>query len=296
MSNVDFSIDAIQDDFIDPSFEAEYNLRIRHPERTEVYRDYAERSVITRARNYAKLDVPYGKNETSLLDLFIPESNEPSPLLIFIHGGYWRALDKSIFSFIADEYVSRGIAVAIPNYNLAPKATVSEIVTEVAESVSWLSRNGDFWNYDDNKIIISGHSAGGHMAAKMICRNVMPELQDKVIGYVGLSSLFDLEPLLLTSINLDLNMSKNEAKNLGFHSDEFFEVPMVLAAGGNETSGFLNQSLDFFLALKKYGHNIENITVPQRNHFDLLADFSAMFDPSNHLFNKVLELFKLQSK
>src|SRR3546814_180479 len=149
---------------IDPAHEAQYNLRIRHPERTEIYRNYAQRGMRTRQRTEAVLDLRYGTRKTSILDLFIPKNEATPPLLIFIHGGYWRALDKHDFSFIADAYLAQGVAVAMPNYDLAPLATVSEIVSQVCDSVLWLAGQGRRFGYDDNRIVISGHSAGGNMA------------------------------------------------------------------------------------------------------------------------------------
>src|SRR5699024_1570338 len=131
----------------------------------------------TRSLPTSALDISYGPDATSTLDLFVPKDVKSPPLLIFIHGGYWRALDKHNFSFIADEYVARGIAVAMPNYALAPSATVSEIVEQVRDAVVWLKNNGTAWGYDASRIVISGHSAGGHMAAKIACKEFTPSIK-----------------------------------------------------------------------------------------------------------------------
>lgn len=279
---------------IDPAFEAEYNLRVRHPERTAIYRDYALRSARTRRRPEAKLDLKYGVKTSSVLDLFIPEGDAAPPLLIFVHGGYWRALDKHGFSFIADAYLSHGVAVAIPNYALRPSATLDEIVTEVCDSVSWLAGQGSNLGYDDSRIVISGHSAGAHMAAWAIDRERMPALAGKLLGYVGLSGLFDLEPLLSTSINHDLHLTEQGARKLGLYGDAaLFNVPLLFAVGEQETQGFRRQSLDFSQFCKQNGYGVENMVMPRRNHFNLLVDFTAS-GAANPLFDKTLAMFQIR--
>ncbi|TAL90633.1 MAG: alpha/beta hydrolase [Candidimonas sp.] len=278
---------------IDPAFEVQYNLRVRHPERTAIYRDYASRSARTRRRPEAKLDLKYGVKTSSVLDLFVPEGDTAPPLLIFIHGGYWRALDKRGFSFIADAYLSHGVAVAIPNYALRPSAALDEIVAEACDSVSWLAGQGRNLGYDDSRIVISGHSAGAHMAAWAIDRERMPVLAGKLLGYVGLSGLFDLEPLLSTSINHDLRLTGQEARKLSLYDDAaLFNVPLLFAVGEQETQGFRRQSLDFSQFCKQNGHGVENMVVPRRNHFNLLADFIAS-DTANSLFDKTLAMFQI---
>jgi len=273
---------------IDPEQEAQYNLRARHPEREDIYHSYAHRSARTRRRREARLDLRFGPKPSSVLDLFIPERTPSPPLLVFIHGGYWRALDKHGFSFIADAYLDRGVAVAMPNYTLAPRASVAEIVQEVCEAVSWLTARGPELGYDASRIVVSGHSAGGHMAARVICRDQMPGLSGRVRGYVGLSGLFDLAPLLRTSINRDLRMTESEARALGLYGGAaLYRVPMLFAAGALETDGFRGQSLDFSQFCARQGHQVESLIVPRRNHFDLLNDFSSA---EHALFNKTLDM------
>lgn len=272
--------------------EVDYNLRIRHPERTEIYADYSDQSAHTRSQPTAMLDVSYGLKPNSTVDLFMPQDVASPPLLIFIHGGYWRALDKENFSFIADEYVSRGIAVAIPNYELAPSATVIEIVEQVRDAVVWLKNNGTTLGYDASRIVISGHSAGGHMAAKISCQEFTPEIAGSLLGYVGLSALFELEPLLYTSVNFDLNMTTDDARSLSLYREStLFDIPVVLAVGEHETVGFLRQSLDYSTYLAQAGYDVSNLKMPQRNHFDLLADFAGCSDTGNLLFRKTLAMF-----
>ena len=128
---------------IDSELESHYNLRARHPERGEIYHGFAQRSAATRRGTSAHLDLRYGPEPSSTMDVFISQGSPPAPLLVFIHGGYWRALDKNDFSFVADAYLEAGIAVAMPNYALVPHATVGAIVEvpvhpDVPHVIVWL--------------------------------------------------------------------------------------------------------------------------------------------------------------
>lgn len=273
---------------VDQDYESQYNLRIRHPERGEIYTRYAQRSELTRQRPEARLDLRFGDRPSSSLDLFLPADVEAPPLLIFIHGGYWRALDKHGFSFVADAYLKHGVAVALPNYTLAPLASVREIVLEVCSSLAWLVAQGTELGYDARRIVVSGHSAGGHMAAAATCRGNVPELEGRLLGYVGLSGLFDLAPLLSTSVNLDLGMTPEDVEALRVYGrQDLYDVPMLLASGELETQGFQNQSADFARFCASRGLRVENLIVPGRNHFDILTDFAEAGYP---LFDKTLAM------
>ncbi len=275
---------------IDSALEGSYNLRVRHPERTMIYHDFAERSAVTRQCPTALLDMAYGPAPSSRVDIFLPHGTEPAPLLIFIHGGYWRALDKRDFSFVADAYLAAGIAVAMPNYALAPQVTVSEIVAEVCSGVAWLiGTEGARIGYDANRVVVSGHSAGGHMAASAVRRDRVPSLEGKLRGCVCLSGLFDLEPLLHTSVNRDLHMSSVEARALSLYDADLIDAPLLLAAGALETSGFQDQSLDFAQHCRTGGRAAETMLVAGRNHFDLVDEFA---DPHSILFDKTLALLR----
>ncbi len=273
---------------INSTHEGNYNLRIRHPERTEIYHDYAERSAVTRRQPTALLDIPFGSTPSSRVDIFLPDTPTPAPLLIFIHGGYWRALDKRDFSFVADAYLAAGVAVAMPNYALAPQASVSEIVAEVCAGIAWLAgAEGSRLGYDASRILVSGHSAGGHMAATAVRSDRIPLLEGKLRGCVCLSGLFDLEPLLHTSVNHDLHMTSAEARALSVYDAELIDAPLLLAAGGLETVGFQEQSLGFARHCRARGRAAEAMLVAGRNHFDLVDEFA---DSGSSLFRKTLGL------
>lgn len=274
---------------IDSALEDSYNLRARHPERGAIYQGFAQRSAVTRRQPWARLDLRYGPQPGSTVDIFVPDTPKPAPLLVFIHGGYWRALDKNGFSFIADAYRAAGVAVAIPNYTLVPHASVSAIVDQVCAGMEWLLDQAGSLGCDPGRVLVSGHSAGGHMAAIVACPDRVPALKGRLRGCVCLSGLFDLEPLLHTSVNSDLNMTLTEARALDVYATELADVPLLFVAGELETAGFRAQSVEFARHCAARGRTAESMLVPGRNHFDLVGEFA---DPGSALFARTLALLR----
>lgn len=273
---------------VDEALDREYALRRRHPEREEIYADYTLRSAMSRCSPMARLNIPYGPGVTSTLDLFLPEGVDRPPLLVFIHGGYWRALDKAIFSFIADTYVAHGVAVAIPNYALAPSVTVGTILDEVCEAVDWLRGAGAAaYAYDSDRIVLSGHSAGGHMASFACMRERWPGPAEALRGCVSISGVFDLRPLVHTTINHDLGLSAEDALALSVAPERIHAAPLLVAVGALETDGFRWQTDDFVQRCRSVGLAAEGMHVAGRNHFDVLNDFA---DPGHDLFQRTLAL------
>lgn len=272
----------------DPLLDREYALRRRHPERDDIYADYTIRSAMSRCSTAARLNIPYGDKHTSTLDLFLPETVNAPPLLVFIHGGYWRALDKAIFSFIADTYVERGVAVAMPNYALAPAASVSDIVEEVCLAIEWLRNEGAAqYGFDPDHMVLSGHSAGGHMASYACIRKQWKDDGRPPQGCVSISGVFDLRPLIQTTINNDLKMSLAEAESLSVTADRLPTTPVLAAVGALETDGFIGQTTNFVERCKAAGLNATSMLVDGRNHFDVLNDFA---DPEHELFQQTLAM------
>lgn len=277
---------------IDLALEANYSLRSRHPERGAVYDAFAHDSAELRRRPNAVVDVAFGDKPTSRLDIFLPETPAGAPLFVFIHGGYWRALDKSIFSFIARHYVELGVAVALPNYALAPAAPLPEIINEVCQSVHWLRTVGAAqWGYDAGHIVLSGHSAGGHMAMYAASeKNPYAANESPVAGVVSLSGIFDLAPLLSTSINNDLRITAGQALNYSVQPADVTSPALILAAGALETEGFRQQSETFSRGCEERGLNTRSMLVPGRTHFDILAELAEpaypLFAATRHLLGK----------
>ena len=266
------------------ALEREYNLRVRHPERTHVYQRFAQASARLRAAWPGFAAHRYGSGERALIDFFPAQTDKPAPLLLFIHGGYWRALDRENFSFLARPWLEHGIHVAMPGYDLAPAMTVSQIVDQVRAARDWLLLHADALRIDATRILVSGHSAGGHLGALVLAN----EPHWRACGLVGLSGLYDLRPLLATSVNRDIRLDPPEAARL---SPTLLAAPHAVrylcAVGGAETMGFRQQSIDYAQVLSNQGHDARCLVVGERTHFDILDD---MADRNAPLFRHAIDL------
>jgi arylformamidase len=144
-------------------YESAYNPRLVVPQYADHFERWRKKSATARAALSGYLDVPYGSHSMQKLDIFRARGQSRA-LLVFIHGGYWRGLDKSDHSFIAAPFVERGVTVALLNYALAPSVHVQDIVLQVLQGCAWLFRNGVNFGAPAGKLFVAGHSAGGHLA------------------------------------------------------------------------------------------------------------------------------------
>jgi arylformamidase len=254
---------------IDEGFEAQYALRKRHPERDDIYRDHLQRSAALRAAGNRRLDVRYGTGPRCLLDVF--PAGEGAPVFFFIHGGYWRALDKSYVSFIAEHYRNAGMTVVMPSYDLVPAVRVHEIVEQVRAAFDWTLSH-----LAPQRVVVSGHSAGGQLAA-MLALDQAIKGGGPIVGLVGVSGAFDLRPLLKTSINRDLLLSAQEAAEvsplLWLHRlpKGANLAPLLGIVGGDETEGFKQWTADFVRGWNVHGGAASYIEISGANHFTVLS-------------------------
>lgn len=178
-----------------------YNNRMRVPDHGDYFARWAAESALARRRLPCELDVPYGDGPRETLDAF-PALRKGAPLAVFVHGGYWKALDKSHHSFVAASLHEAGAAVVVPNYAFCPKLTIPQITLQVARAVAWGWRHASQLGADPRRVTVIGHSAGGHMAAMMLaCAwNVFDAglPAGMVKGALGISGLYDLDPLMNT--------------------------------------------------------------------------------------------------
>jgi arylformamidase len=253
---------------IDDALEAQYALRNRHPEREKIYDDHQRRSAALRAAGNGRLDVRYGDGPRCLLDVF--PAGEQAPVLFFIHGGYWRALDKSYVSFIAEAFRDAGMTVVMPGYDLAPAMRVGEIVDQIRQAFAWVVEH-----LTPERVVVAGHSAGGQLAA-MLALDQAASGHGPIVGLAGISGAFDLRPLLHTSINLDLMMSPDEAADaspllrLGRQSAASRLVPLLGLVGGEETRGFKQWTADLVAGWRAHGGAATYCEVAGCNHFSIL--------------------------
>ncbi len=226
-------------------YEAEYNNRARVPEHPEIFARWARDAEFFRVdmlkSGRAELGGFYGDEPRQYFDLFLPEAGESAPLAIFVHGGWWRSLDPSMYSHVARGPNARGVAVAVIGYDLCPNVSIAEIITQIRRACVF------FWERFGRRMFIYGHSAGGHLAAAMVATD-WPSLYPKAppdlvpAGY-SVSGVFDLAPLIATSVNQDLQLDAAEARKV---SPVFWSVApgrvFDAVVGGLESGEFKRQS------------------------------------------------------
>jgi arylformamidase len=261
---------------LDDAIEREYNLRLRHPERGAVYDRCAAASEVLRGQVAGFTGLRYGASPNSVIDFFPAQVSGPAPLFLFIHGGYWRALDRRIFSFVARPWLARGVHVALPGYDLAPAASVGAIAAQVETALDWLLQRAGELGVDSGRVVVSGHSAGAHLGALGLTSR--PGWSAR--AFVGISGVYDLQPLLATSVNRDVHLSAVEAQALspqGRPADP--AVRYLCAVGGAETDGFRRQSRDYAAMLRAQGCDVQLLEVSNRTHFDILDDLADAGQP-----------------
>lgn len=243
---------------------------------------YAERSAQARATLPWQTH-RYGPAPAQRLDLFLPPAaaagSRPPPLLVFIHGGYWQALGKDQSAFAAVDCVQQGVALAVIDYTLAPQATLPQIVAECRQALRWLHGQAGALGFDARRIVVAGSSAGAHLAAMVALPGASPGGDEGSAGCVRatvlISGIFELEPLLGTTINAALGLTLPMARAMspalqplaGF-------APSIVCWGEVETDEFKRQGRDFAAALRAAGSPCPAFEVPARNHFDIVFDLA----------------------
>ncbi len=240
--------------------EAEYNNRARVPEHPAHIAAWARDAAAWRAAcPRVELGLPYGTGARQAMDIFWPGETADAPIAVWIHGGYWQGLDRSMASHCARGLNGRGVAVAVPSYTLCPEATVAGIVAEMATACTLLhARHG-------RPLLVAGHSAGGHLAAMMAA--VLPPGMVRAI--LPVSGVFELEPLLPTSIATALRLDAQAARAVSPRFLPSPGIPCHALVGGAESGEFLRQARDFAQA---WGGTWE--ATPGADHFTVIAPFA----------------------
>jgi arylformamidase len=271
-------------------WEAQYNNRAAFPDFQQCFDRWAARSAETRKSVRCHLDVPYGSHAMEKMDIFVPKGASRA-CLMFIHGGYWRALDKKEHSFVAAELVRHGATVAVPNYALCPAVTIEDIVRQILQACAWLHRNGFNFGAPMGNLYVSGHSAGGHLTA-MAMAALFPafqrDLPKKVVrGGLAISGVYDLQDLVnVPSVNTDVRLKPAQAaKASPLAYPPATDAPLYLAVGGKELPPFREQQSALAAKWKKVV--AAEIPCPNDHHFSIL---DGLADPSSALFKGAMRM------
>ena len=244
--------------------EAEYNNRLKIPEFDAIVASWPEAAAAFRSSQPgAELDLVYGPTPRQSLDLFWPDQPDP-PMAMFIHGGYWQGLNKSLVSHLAAGLVAGGVAVAVPSYDLCPAVTLAALTEQLRAAAEFLHRR------HGKSMLALGHSAGGHLAAMLLATDwgARGLADDAVHAALPISGLFDLVPLIATSINAALHLDGAEARRL---SPLFFPSPgkPLHAFVGDEGPEYARQSS--MLAVAWHGRCSR---VAGANHLTIVAELT----------------------
>ena len=269
----------------DPAFlSREYNNRELFPDHPRHFARWQESSARARGTMTCYLDRAYGASPGETLDIF-PARKGDGSALVFIHGGYWRSLDKKDFSFLAPAWVDAGVSLVVVNYGLAPAVTMERIVQQMLAASAWVYRHAEEYGMDEERLFVSGHSAGGHLAAMMLAAlwpvydRSLPK--DLYKGALAVSGVYDLRPLVQVDwLQGDLQLDEATALKL---SPAFLppatRAPLALAVGGLESSEFKRQNA--LLAQRWKPVLARDVPMPGRDHFTVV---DGLADRANPLF------------
>ena len=277
------------------SLDTQYNNRLHVPD----YADYFKRWELLSWHTQQKLpvikDISYGNLQRERLDIY-PSLQPQSKTLIFLHGGYWQMLDKSMFHFIANGFHSYSVATVLLTYPLAPELSIDQIVLSCRKAIKWLYSNISAFNGDPHQIYIVGHSAGGHLAAMLMATDwelFDPGLSANVLkGICAVSGLFNLVPIHLSYINRVLKMDMETAKsNSPVRLEPSNSCPLIVAVGEAESAEFNDQSKEFYTCWKNKGIDNQLLQMPRQNHYSIAE---TIVDPQSSLHQALRQLMKIK--
>ncbi len=264
--------------------ELEYNNRARVPEHVKILADWKQHAAQFRASAGGECDLPYGGDARQCCDVFRSKEDTAHCMVVFVHGGYWQALDKSSFSHMARGLEIHGIGTVIPSYRLCPDVSVLEIIEDIRQVCVWL------WRRHKRHLVVAGHSAGGHLAAAMLATNweTYDVPDDLVRAGFGISGLYDLRPLIPTTINQALHLKDSTAREA---SPLLWPTPsggrFEAWVGGDESPEFLRQSKTLATSWSGAGVKAKYVEQPGSNHFTVVE---ALGDPATEMTQALAQM------
>ncbi|MFP6699581.1 MAG: alpha/beta hydrolase [Alphaproteobacteria bacterium] len=268
-------------------FERQYNPRQAVPDHQGKIDSRVTASAEARCRIEGVYDLRYGPGAKEVLDVF-PAEADGAPVQFYIHGGYWRAQDKSDVSFFAEPFTVAGACVVIINYDLCPDVTLPEIMAEVVRALIWTHGNIAEWGGDAEAIYISGNSAGAHLGAMMLAHDWEGEglPADLIKGAALLTGVYDPEPVLGISVNEVIGLTAEMLDTVSpLCHPPLRDLPLLVPVGGGETAEWIKQTRTYVDLCRENGIGAEYMEVPGADHFDMTA---AMGDEDGPVLPAIL--------
>ena len=252
-------------------FERQFNPRAAVPDHQPKIDARVAMSKAARTRLKGHYDIPYGPGAKELLDIF-PAAASDAPVQLYVHGGYWRAQDKSDVTFLAEPLTAAGACTVIMNYDLCPDVTVPEIVVETVRAIAWVHAHIAQYGGDPQRIFISGNSAGAHLCAMALAHDWtaagLPE--DIVKGAALLTGVYDPEPVLGLSVNDQIRLTPEQVPLIDPRRHlPRRPLPLLIAVGGAETESWIKQSRDYHALCREHGIDAEYLEMPGEDHFTM---------------------------
>lgn len=276
------------------ALDKQYNNRAMVPNFAQIVEQWMQQSADTRKRATIHLDLPYGPHKRERLDIF-PAESANAPVQVFFHGGYWKALEKEVFHFIANGFIDNGVTTALVNYPLVPQVTMDDLVNACQRAVTWIYHNIANYNGDPDKIYTSGHSAGGHIVAMLTATNwsIFDVPQNIIKGGCAISGLFNLLPIQLCYLNDELSMDKAAARrNSPVFLSPACSTPLIVTVGQRESDEYHAQTRELIDVWSAKGITFTHLPIPNANHFSILDSFVDNKAPLNQAILNQMEIIK----
>lgn len=284
-------------DYTQAELDAAYDQRVYAPNREEIVAWYASESEKVRARHPHRRSVPYGAGEDETLDIFLPKmakmvsgSNSGAPVHVHIHGGRWTLFSKDEESFIAPVFTQAGAICIVIDFSNIPKVRIPEMVAQVKRAIAWTYRNAASFGGDPDRIHLSAHSSGSHLAGVALLADWPGEFgvpQDVVKSALLISGMYDLRPVMLSARSSYVKLSDEEVISLSaILQPERFRTPLTMVYGSKETPEFKRQPNAFAAVLAAAGRPPRLIEIPGANHFEVLQQLG---DPGSEVAKLALE-------
>ena len=258
----------------DENVERSLNPRLSTPNYNDLLKSSLEKAKASKSNLHGIFDLKYGSSFLQSMDVFFNKNeNYIAPIHIFIHGGYWRGLDKAYHTHMAIPFTKNNICFFNVNYDLCPKVKLSDIKNQIISAILWIYKNAKSFYADNQNIVISGHSAGAHLASLMLSVEWDKYGIDKsVFKGIGLiSGIFNTEMVLNLKVNQEIGLTDKEALlNNSFKKEPKIVIPTIISYGAKEPCLWIQQSQEFACHLNKYDFNCQIIVCKNDNHFTLI--------------------------
>jgi len=288
----DAATDKVFLDYTQEELDWQYDHSKRFPDTGIFQEERSSASKAAREKVKGLLNVPYGDHEDEVVDIFPAESDGPSPVIVFYHGGAWTRGSKNGYSFPASEFVPRGVSWVATEFTKVPQGSLSNQVRQNRDATAWVYNNADKYGFDRDRIYIAGHSSGGHMTGMVLVTDwekLYGLPKNLVKGACAISGMYDLEAVALSYRNNYLKLSEEEWRENSsiFQIPQNCGIPLIIGCSEHDTAELHLQPEEFLKAWKAAGNEGEWIEIMGRNHF---TGSMCYGEPDHELFQRICKM------